>query len=226
VDLTEISNQIARVAANYSYKQPPDILIQFQNAVQSLLRFIHDFLAAWHIDLQVMSDTRMASNVMQILLWIAGAICLILFIWAMWGRLNQLQHHAQLARNGQSAINEILDSAGWKEQAQSLAAQEKWREACRAVYFACLRNMDESKILEYSPSRSNYEYFYSLTRKPIIAKDFRRLANLVEAVWFGKRTATQEDFEEVNSLLSGIEKECALYIESTNLVFDLAGGAA
>jgi hypothetical protein len=225
VDLTEISNQIASVAANYNYKQPPDLLIQFQNWVQTILRFIHDFLSALHIELPAVTDTRMASNVMQVMLWIAGSICLILFIWAMWNRLNQLKYQSQLARKGQSA-SETLDATGWKEQALALAAQGKWREACRALYFAALRNMDESKILEYSPSRSNYEYYYSLTRQPMIAKEFRRLANLVEAVRFGKRTATQADFEELNDLLSGIEKECARHIESTTSAADLADGAA
>ena len=226
MDLSEITNQIASVAANYKYKQPPDILMQIQEMVQRVLRFIHDLLAALHVDLPAVTDTRMASNIMQIMLWIAGSICLILFIWAMWTRLDHLKHQAQLARKGQTTFNEILDSNGWKEQAQSLATQGKWREACRALYFASLRNMDESKILEYSPSRSNYEYFYSLTRQPIIAKDFRRLAGLVEAVWFGKRTATQADFDELNSLLSSIEKECALYIESTNAATVAGGGGS
>jgi hypothetical protein len=194
--------------------------------VQSVLRFIHDFLAALHLDVPAVTDTRMASNIMQILLWIGGAICLVLFIWALWGRLNQLKHQAQLARKGQTAINEILDSNGWKEQAQSLASQGKWREACRAVYFASLRNMDESEILEYSPSRSNYEYIYSLTRQPVIAKDFRQLANLVESLWFGKRTAAQADFEELTALLSSIEKECAIHVESTSVAADLRSGAS
>ena len=225
MDLSEISQQIANVAANYKYKAPPDFLIQLQNWVQSFMRFIHDLLSALHIDLGGAADTRMASDVMQIILWTTGLVCLALFMWAMWNRFGQLKQQANLARKGQTSGSEILDAYGWKEQAQSLAAQAKFREACRAVYFAALRTMDESKLLEFSPSRSNYEYFYSLARRPEIAKDFRRLANLVESSWFGKRVATQADFDEVQELLSKIEKACTMHLESLSAEAASTGGA-
>jgi hypothetical protein len=113
----------------------------------------------------------------------------------------------------ESAI--ILDYAGWKKQAQELAAAKNWKEACRASYMAALRLLDEAKIVEFAPTRTNYEYWYALApqSKPL-AVAFRKLAQMVEVIWFGNKIAAADDLEQSLQSLRNLEVEVALAQEA------------
>ncbi|MFN8552675.1 MAG: DUF4129 domain-containing protein [Candidatus Obscuribacterales bacterium] len=124
-------------------------------------------------------------------------------------RMGQLSAQAKLAKKGQSAAYRLLDAAGWKSEAAALAAREDWREACRALYMSSLRNMHENRVIEFTPTRTNYEYWYALEpRSQGLARAFKSLANQVELVWFGNKQATAEDYHSIEIQLQKVEEEC------------------
>jgi hypothetical protein len=207
MNFSEIYPQIAQVAMSYDYKKPPDLLVKIQAGLEKFLRMLNDWLNSFQIRVPGLTDSRMASTILQVILWLVGALCLVLLLVALWNRLKQLKLQTQLARKGQTASGQLLNAEAWRSESERLAAAGNFKEACRASYFSALRILDERKILEFSPTRTNYEYWYALAKTKKLAKDFRSLAYLVELVWFGNRQADKADYEESIALLKQIESE-------------------
>lgn len=205
----DIAPEIAAVAGNYQYKKPPDLFLQVQEWLDKAWRFVADLLSSLRLHMPGMADTNVVGNIMQILVLLSGALCLFVIVYFAMRRMGQLSAQAKLAKKGQSQAYRLLDAAGWKSEAATLAAREDWREACRALYMSSLRNMHENGVIEFTPTRTNYEYWYALEpRSQGLARAFKSLANQVELVWFGNKQATVEDYRSIETQLQKVEEEC------------------
>jgi len=212
----DIAPEIAAVAGKYNYKKPPDLLIQVQEWVDKAWRFVTELLASLRLNMPGMADTNVVGNIMQVLVLIVGAICLFVIVFFAMKRMGQLSAQAQLARKGQSAAYRLLDAAAWKQEASASAEKKDWREACRALYMSSLRTMHENSVLEFAPTRTNYEYWYALApRSEMLARAFKSLANQVELVWFGNKQASFDDYKEIGEYLQKVEEECQFIRETT-----------
>lgn len=74
---------------------------------------------------------------------------------------------------------------------------------------SCLHLLDENKIAVFAPTKTNYEYFYTLKQKPTIAVHFRPLVDTVELIWFGNKEAEESDYIDCLNLLTDIENAAA-----------------
>ncbi len=212
----DIAPEIAAVAGKYNYKKPPDLLVQMQEWLDKAWRFVTDLLSSLRIHMPGMADTNAVGNIMQVLVLLVGAICLFVIVYFALKRMGQLSAQAQLARKGQSAAYRLLDAEGWKKEALELSEKKDWREACRALYMSSLRTMHESAVVEFAPTRTNYEYWYALEpHSEMLARAFKSLANQVELVWFGNKQASPEDYREIGEHLQKVEEECQFIKERT-----------
>lgn len=218
----DVTQQISEVAASYQYHNPPTILLQLQELISILLRMLRDFLESLHIFAPQMSDTRMASDIMQFLLYGTGAVCAVILLFVVWSRLNRLTQQSKLARAGALASSGSLDAEGWLKEGRSLAERGQFRESCRAIYFSLLKLLDEKEIYSFAPTRTNYEYWYGLVGNKRIQRLFRELADTVELVWFGNKEADAADFEQCLALLNDATAE----IETVAPQKDSTGGSA
>jgi len=207
MDFHDITPVIQEVANNYRYHKPPNFIIFVQDIIEKLLRLLRDLLSSLRISVPGFADTRMVGNFMQFVWFGAGALAVVALIYFVWRRLNQLNVLALQARRGQSSSETMLDAAAWRAQADQLAAAKQWKEACRALYFSLLKRLDEKGVVEFMPTRTNYEYWYALARNKAIAMHFRAIANIVESSWFGNRNATAVDFAECQKFLAQAEDE-------------------
>ena len=119
--------------------------------------------------------------------------------------MKQLNQMAEQAKRGQVTSEALLNADSWKQQGEALATKLAWREACRALYFSLLKRLDEKGVAEYMPTRTNYEYWYALARNKTIALQFREIANIVEASWFGNRSASNVDYQHLLAAFSSAE---------------------
>lgn len=212
----DIAPEIAAVAGKYNYKKPPDLLVQLQEWLEKAWRFVADLLSSLRIHMPGMADTNAVGNIMQVMILLVGAICLFVIVYFALKRMGQLNAQAQLARKSQSAAYRLLDAEGWKKEAQELAEKKDWREACRALYMSSLRALHESSVIEFAPTRTNYEYWYALEpRSEMLARAFKALANQVELVWFGNKQASSDDYKEIGEHLLKVEEECQFIKERT-----------
>ena len=202
MNFPDISHQIEQVASGYRYNKPPDFLLTIQELVARFLRVLNDLLNMFNIHVPGLTDSRMVSNVMQVLLVIGGVVCLVLLVIVIAGRLRQVRLNNDTTKILGSGANILLTAKDWQEESERLASAGQWREACRALYFSFLRLLHEREILQFSATRTNYEYFYALVRKKELAEIFKTLAGLVESAWFGNYTADRDDHERCKQLVT------------------------
>lgn len=192
----DVTSEIAETAKSYQYQDPPDVLVFLQDLIASTLRWLRDFLQSFHINIPFLADSRAISGIMQLLIYIAGATAILILVSIVWSRLSYLSGQSKLAIKGQTSSQALLDSSGWQQEAAQMAERQEWRAACRALYLASLRALHEKDIASFAPARTNYEYWYFLAPYPQLQLAFRRLAERVERIWFGKREGTQSDYTE------------------------------
>lgn len=203
MDLPAVYKEIGEVSAEYSYSKPPELLLMLQRFWRSVLRLVNDILASLHISFGASTDSRGVSNVLLAVVLLLGAICVVVIVVAIWLRVGQIKRGEKKAKL-RDTTTVLLTAEAWRNEAERLAGEKEWKEACRASYFAFLRGLDEKGVLPFSPTRSNYEYYYALSRKSNLAKAFKRLADVVEEEWFGNRVATEEDFAECSKLAAQV----------------------
>jgi hypothetical protein len=210
METKNITAQIAEVAKNYDYKEPPSFLVMFQDWIAYVLRTISDFLGSFKIIIPGLSDVSTVSSIMQFLLYLAGIAAAGAVMYLVWNRLGYLNTQTQLARGGKAITQSLLDSAGWRNEAGELATKAEWRDACRAIYLSLLRLLSEKHIAEFAPTRTNYEYFYMLASHPRLQHGFREVASRVESIWFGGADASESDYQyclaKVDELSGEVEK--------------------
>jgi hypothetical protein len=217
----DVYPQIADAAARYHYKEPPKALVDLQELISRVIRWLIDLLNSFKIFAPGATDTRMASNVLSILLWSAGLICACIIVFLAFTRLRHLKLQSELAKKGAAESKLLFDSATWLMEAEDLASKAEYKGACRALYFSILRMLDEKEVLEFTPTKTNYEYWYSLAVHRGIQRQFRELADLVELIWFGDYQAMPQDYKICHELHAAIKAE----IESESQAA-LSGGVA
>ncbi|HEY9715514.1 MAG TPA: DUF4129 domain-containing protein [Chroococcales cyanobacterium] len=193
--MKDITPEISRVASQYRFSKPPDFLVFLQELLEKINKGINDLLSLLHIHPFMMNDASAVANGMQTFLLLAGILAVAVIVYFAFTRMKQLTQESRLATKGQDAAEHLFDSAGWREEAERLAGQRHYKEACRASYLALLRLLDEQSILEFMPTRSNYEYWYALASREELARDFKKLSDLVDLVWFGNKLAGPQDYQ-------------------------------
>lgn len=83
----------------------------------------------------------------------------------------------------------------WLELANRLESENKFREAVRCLYLACLLKIDEARIARFERSQTNWEHLArieSSARRPA-ELDFRPPTKAFDEIWYGMRVKGAED---------------------------------
>jgi hypothetical protein len=207
VEFKDISKPLAEVAQQYHFHKPPAFIEQLREAAIKFFRWLNEF---WR-DLFRQSggnlDSRSISGFLQGLIVFCAVVAIIGAVFVLMRRIKKQKEEAQQTIRGAQAVEEILDANGWRDRAVKLAAQDDYRGACRALYLSLLKNFDENGVAEFAPTKTNYEYSYALAKQPELQQGFKRLAYLVEVVWFGNKQADQSDYAESVSCLDDLQRQ-------------------
>lgn len=209
MEFKDVTATIQEVASGYQYKDPPDFLVKLQEIVTYLWRLVADFLKHLRLTIPGFANSSAVADLMQMLLIGAGALCFLAILVFAWSKMSQLQAAEKLAKRGAQSIDINLDSHGWKAKAAELASAGHHKEAVRALYLSLIYLMDEKGIIDFAPTRTNYEYYYALSTSRPLQKGFRTMADRVEEIWFGNHPAKQSDFQACKELLTSLESEVA-----------------
>lgn len=195
MDIKDISPQIAQVAEHYQLHKPPEAWMFVQHLLSWLLRFVKDLLSSFHIVIPGLADSRYAGSVLQILLYLCGIAASIVLAAAITVRIKQLRKKRRQPVQGGLFSAVPLDSHSWRQQSEALALKGDYAGACRAVYMALIRVLDEHQVANFVAARTNYEYWQSLGDYPDIRRRFRETFLIVESAWFGGNAATSQDYD-------------------------------
>jgi hypothetical protein len=200
---------IAHVASRYHFPPTPQFINDLQDLLNAILRAAAEFLQRLFGYSSVKEVNSMAaSDLLRGLVVILGVVSFVVLIFVAVRRLTALSAQARRA-NGVSIFRELYTADQWRAQAIEASARGDFRNACRALYMSCLRRLDEQSIIPFSSARTNYEYYLALHGQKTLQIPFRGLANIFDALWFGYRSAGEEEFQLSLGYLDQIEASIA-----------------
>lgn len=85
---------------------------------------------------------------------------------------------------------------------QACIRNKSFREAIRILYLLSLKNMDQTKLIDWKPYKTNRDYYYELADKDL-AKQFKSLVRNYEYIWYGQFTVQEEQFTVVKNEFKG-----------------------
>jgi hypothetical protein len=205
----DLHASIADVSQHYHFQEMPGMVTNLQEWFTNFARWLADLLARLFSLTPIASDTRAFGDAIKHLWYVVGFLCALGLLYVVVRRTWEVLSKASAAQAGVQSASKILDSADWMKEANQLADQGDWRFACRALYMACLRMLDEAGVLAFGASRTNYEYWYALQKEKEIQMRFRELADVIDQSWFGNRDVGRPDFRKCSELLKEIAQEIA-----------------
>jgi len=207
VNFQDITDPLASVARNYHFRKPPALIETIREFLLKALRMLNEWWRQLFMHSGQQLDSKSLSSVLQFIVVLAAVLAVIGVVYVLLRRAALQQRERVQTIKGASMVEELLNAQGWKAQAEKLASQQDYRRACRAVYLSLLQKLDENKIAQFAPTKTNYEYSYALAQHPDLQKGFRQLAELVEVIWFGNKEADKTDFQQSMSWLVELNGE-------------------
>lgn len=209
MEFKDHSSQIAEVSKNYLHHETPGWLVRWQELLQQLQQWWYEL---WERIFNSQhgsgpTDSRGFSTLLQYGLYVAGLIAFVGICYLLWRRVLRLNEEKISTTRGASSMEKILDSEGYRQEAERLASAENYKGACRALYLCLLQYMHEKTVAVFAPAKTNYEYRYLLLSYPTLQSSFMELAEIVEVVWFGNKTAERSDYAECLEILSIAREE-------------------
>ncbi len=85
---------------------------------------------------------------------------------------------------------------------------KSYREAIRILYLLALKKMDQTRLIDWKPYKTNRNYYYELSDKAL-AKQFKSLVRSYEYIWYGQFVVQDEEFTIVNDEFKGFNESCS-----------------
>ena len=89
------------------------------------------------------------------------------------------------------------------DEAARYAAQGDARTALRFLYVAALGTLDRRGLIDYEPSKTNWQYLRNLPESDV-REAFAMFTRIFDHTWYGHAPATQADYEQCRSLCDRI----------------------
>lgn len=178
------------------------------NWMKRALERLGDLLKPKERELQESPNINMtppgAINLGGIFPFILGVLILGLLVAIVFAFRNvsfKKSEKAKKARGGMLEEDEPIRSHDeWLTLADQLESQGKYREAIRCLYLAILMRLDESRVVRFERTETNWEH---LTRiEPSMAPkeiNYRSLTQKFDLVWYGNRPCNSDDTKSFRS---------------------------
>lgn len=98
-------------------------------------------------------------------------------------------------KRSQTVPAEEHSGSHWWQQAQKLAQQGNYAEACKALYRGTLQQLHDSQQLRHDASRTDGEYLKTLAGESAPPRPYKLLIGTHERLTFGRAIASSETFQ-------------------------------
>ncbi len=71
-----------------------------------------------------------------------------------------------------------------------------YRDAVRIHYLICLRHLDQTRIIDWKPWKTNHDYYYEIKDKNH-SQSFKQLVTSYEYVWYGHFSVNNDIFNDI-----------------------------
>jgi hypothetical protein len=98
------------------------------------------------------------------------------------------------------------ESDDWAALAQAEAERSNWREAIHCLYWASIVVLESRRLWRRDVARTPREYLALLERGSPQQHRLRSITRIFERIWYGLRTAAQEDYVQTLALFEELRR--------------------
>ncbi len=154
--------------------------------------------------------TREPSGMPAIPPWVLIALALLgllLIASYAYSKRRIVQHTGATSRQQTQAIL-AQEPTSFLDEATRLAQGGDPRAALRALYVATLVTLDRARLIEFDPTRTNWQYLRGMPRGEV-RDAFAAFTRLFDHKWYGHEPTTMEDYERGRALADRVCAEDA-----------------
>ncbi len=189
----QLHQQIERILARPEYQQQvPKWWSKFAERVTDVLGRILDFLFG-----NLLGDSlQHASPALRwalVIILIGALAALVAHILLTIQRAFQPPRPS--AQASSSSAGQWLSPEQLREAAFGAASAGDYQQALRYLYASLIGYLDRQGIVVYDHTATNWDYLRQVRDRPQIAEQIRRLNNIADGVWYGRRVLDRAGFE-------------------------------
>lgn len=182
---------------NYQYEAEP---------VETLSLWQRFWRWFWRKYDEIMS-TESGRTTMNIIYVVLGLAIVGFFIYRV-ARMNRLALFATDIQNKNfySIEEENIHDISFENGINDAVANGDYRLAIRLLYLQNLKLLSDKNLIEWLPGKTNADYKRELKDKAL-SEPFISTTSIFEAVWYGHKTISQVDYEELGSAFSNFKNQ-------------------
>jgi hypothetical protein len=204
METSDITKEISLVAAKYSVGRDNwllDRLHDFLTKVQKLLDYIYSLFkmrAPGGVDSE-MQDWLLNGFLILLALIVLIVLLRILYLRFLSGS-PQGSNSGYLIRTKAA----VLSFDQLYTRSIQYADEGKYAEACKSIYLALLKWLEDNNLCLVKPFKTNYEYALDLVNVSSIREAFILISRLEERISFGTYVPSNLDFADCKSRLDAL----------------------
>ncbi len=148
------------------------------------------------------------ANMFSIFLWALAISGIIIVIWL----LTRTEFTSFLRGNTKntafnfSDVEEDISSIDFNTRIKKAIDEKDYRLAFRWHYLKQLNILNERKIINYEPFKTNIDYGFELAKSPY-QQTFTDISRIYDYVWYGKYDITMVDYEKLENKFKSFEEK-------------------
>ena len=185
-----------------------EVNLDFAKKVENENIGLWDRFWNWILELLVgKSDYETKQNALSIIIWILVSVGLILIIWILTRTsfINFLKGNSKNIEFNFSDIDEDILTINFNDRIKKAIDVNDFRLAIRWLYLKQLFILNQQKIINYLPFKTNIDYTFEIS-KTTYQTAFIEISRIYDYVWYGKYLITKIDYHNFEEKFNQFEK--------------------
>jgi len=192
-----VHREIARILAQPAYRQAQPSWVR--EKLVELIQWLRSFLGGWWSDAAFELRETWPGLYWAIVVALTALVAALLY--HVWLTITAAMRRDEAPR-GAGPRPESTDPDVLKTEAETLAAEGRYREAVSRLQVALLRTLDREGVIRYDPSRTNWEYLAAVRGMPSLADVFESLTLRLDDVLYGGVAIDRPGYEACARLVT------------------------
>lgn len=147
------------------------------------------------------------ANVVMIVIVVALVGLLVFLLLQFRNKHQEVEAEGEQSSFGEEALSSDPMSAlskrpeTWAGLADELAAKGEFREAIRHLYLALLSHLHRAGVIDYDPTRSNWDYLFGFKGQGQSKSAFRELTRRFDFAWYGNVDVTEAAYQTFRTIV-------------------------
>lgn len=197
--LPSAKEQIKKIKADITYKSKQEL--KQATWLQNLIERLKNLKPSNPPEMPDLKMPPWLATVLKVIFYLLCGLALVLVVWLISkirvGKKIRSARMKGLLEEGE----ELLSEDEYVTKADQLAAEGRFREACRCLYLANLLHISAARIARFEPSETNWEHLRRIhaSQSRPAGLEMRPITKLFDLIWYGDAFAGEPQFTEFKS---------------------------